>query len=214
MIILGEINYLNLLPFRVFLKKQKGFISKKGYPSYINKLFIKQKVDAAFISSIKSKNKTCFDLGIVANKYVKSVLICEGNNLKDIESDTSNILASVLGLSGKVIIGDKALKQSKDCKDLAFEWYKRYKLPFVFARFCFKKSKKRYLQKVLKFKKEKQKIPYYILKQKSKELNLPISFIKDYLSLIKYELSYKEKKSLNKFLYLYSKTYPSKKEKI
>jgi len=201
-VVVGKIDYLNLLPFHIFIKKY-NIKTKKGYPSQINRLFDKKLVEAGFISSVKSKNKICFDAGIIANKKVMSVLMCEGNNKEDFESNTSNVLAKVLNLQGEVIIGDKALqryfKENKNCKDLAEQWYKKYKLPFVFARFCVNKNHKQYEKLINKFLHSNIKIPQYILKQKAKEVGLSIKDIKEYLNLIYYEIGYKEKRSLKKF---------------
>ena len=195
---LGHIDYLNLLPFYQFLKK-KNIKIKKGVPSEINKLFEKRKIDAAFISSIKSKNKKCFDIGIVANKEVKSVLLCPGSG-EDKDSATSNILAKQLNLKGKVVIGDKAFKE-KNCIDLANEWYKRYKLPFVFARFCVNKNQKKYEKLVKEFLKTKQKIPYLTLKKYADNIGVSYKEAKEYLDkIIYYKIGWREKKALNKFL--------------
>ena len=195
---LGHIDYLNLLPFYQFLKK-KNIKIKKGVPSRINKLFEKRKIDAAFISSIKSKNKKCFDAGIIAKKEVRSVLLCPGNG-EDKDSATSNILAKKLNLKGKVVIGDKAFKE-KNCIDLANEWYKKYKLPFVFARFCANKDYKKYEKLVNEFLKTKQKIPYLTLKKYANNLGISYKEAKEYLDkIIYYKIGWREKKALNKFL--------------
>jgi len=60
--VFGKIEYLNLLPFHVFMKRftkntqQKMSMEyKKGVPSDVNQQFLKKRVDAAFISSIKAK---------------------------------------------------------------------------------------------------------------------------------------------------------------
>ena len=98
--IFAKIDYINLLPFYTFVKKNikssqiKSIINhKKSYPSLINKQYE-----------------------------------------KDSESSTSNILAQVLNLEGKIIIGDKALNhfhncQDKDFIDLAKAWNEKYNLP-------------------------------------------------------------------------------------
>ena len=149
----GHIDYLNLLPFHIFMKKYYyNYTTKKSYPSKINKMFEKKTIEAAFISSIKSKNKNCLDAGIIANKKVLSVLVCKGENKEDYHSNTSNVLAKILKQNGEILIGDKALRryyQDKTCKDLASLWYEKYHLPFVFARFCINKNKKEY-QKMIK----------------------------------------------------------------
>jgi len=195
--LLGHIDYLNLLPFYQFLKK-KGIKVKKSYPKKINYLFEKKKVDAAFISSIKAKNKKCIDIGIAAKKKVKTVLVCEGEG-EDKESETSNILAKVLKIEGKVIIGDKAFKE-KNCIDLANEWYKKYNLPFVFALFCTNKNHKKYKKLAKEFLKKNQKVPFYVLKKYAIKNNISFKEAKEYLEkIIYYKIGWREKKALKKF---------------
>ena len=194
---LGHIDYLNLLPFYQFLKK-KGIKVKKSYPRKINYLFEKKRVDAAFISSIKAKNKKCLDIGIVANKKVKTVLVCKGEG-EDKESETSNVLAKVLKTEGKVIIGDKAFKE-RNCIDLANEWYKKYNLPFVFAIFCTNKNNKKYKKLAKEFLNKHQKVPYYMLKKYTTGNNISFKEAKEYLEkIIYYKINWREKKALKKF---------------
>jgi len=206
--LIGQIDYINLLPFDVFLKKHYSYYTtKKSYPAKINKLFDKKVINCAFISSIKSKNKKCFDAGIIAKKEVLSVLVCKGENKDDFESNTSNILAKILNQQGEIVIGDKALKRfynSNDCQDLAKLWYEKYHLPFVFARFCVNKNYKKYEKMINKFLNTKIYIPNYILK---KYTNRGVSKkqIKEYLKLIHYKMGWREKKSLKKFLKLSKK---------
>ena len=195
---LGHIDYLNLLPFYQFLKK-KHIKIKKGVPSKINLMFEKKQIDAAFISSVKSKNKKCFDAGIIAKKRVKTVLLCPGSG-EDNESATSNVLAKKLKLKGKVVIGDKAFKE-KNCIDLANEWYKKYKLPFVFARFCVNKNYKKYEKLINEFLNKKQKIPFLTLKKYAKKLGISPKEAKEYLNeIIYYKMGWREKKALKIFL--------------
>ncbi|BCD62967.1 chorismate dehydratase [Nitratiruptor sp. YY08-26] len=207
--IIGKIDYINLLPFYVFLKKElKHSADKaaltyyKGVPSHINRLFIKGRVEAAMISSIVSKKYACTDFGIVAHKRVKSVIVCPGENKEDEESNTSNVLAKVLGIKGEVIIGDKALLKTDGCIDLAQKWYERYRLPFVFARFCYKKNPKAYKALAKKFLHSHTKIPHYILSRYTKRSGLSHKEIKNYLQLIDYKIGRKEKQSLKKFFQL------------
>lgn len=210
----AKIDFINLLPFYVFLKKNihstqiKQIIEyKKSYPAKINKRFKKKQIDAAFISSVASKNCNCLDIGIVAQNEVLSVLALKGAYEEDYQSYTSNTLAKVLNIQGKILIGDKALyhfhhTKNKEFTDLAFEWKKRHKLPFVFARLCFNKEKK-YLQKLSKqFLKTEVKIPYYILQQQSKKSGISTKQIQEYLTKISYKIGYKEKRSLKLFLKL------------
>lgn len=212
--IFAKIDFINLLPFYIFIKKNirssqiKQIINyKKSYPSKINKLFIKRKIDAAFISSIASKKCKCLDLGIIAKGEVLSVLSLNGVYEKDYQSDTSNALAKALEIEGRVLIGDKALyhyhnSENRDFIDLAKEWKERYNLPFVFARLCLNDQEK-YLHKLSnKFLKTKVKIPQYILKQYSQRSGVSSKQIKEYLTKISYKISYKEKQSLKLFFKL------------
>ncbi len=194
---IGHIDYLNLLPFYQFLKKKNIKITK-GVPTEINKLFEEKKIEAAFISSIKAKNKKCFSAGIAAKKKVKTVLICKGKG-EDSESATSNALAKILKQKGKVVIGDKAFRE-KNCIDLAEIWYKNYKLPFVFALFCANKNPKKYEKLIKEFLSKKQKIPYYVLKNYSQKIGISYKEAKEYLEkIIYYKIGWKEKKALKIF---------------
>ena len=118
--IFGKIDYLNLLPFHVFLKRsrlssqdKKTIEFKKGVPSKLNRDLCCRRIDAAVISSIESRKKRYkkVSLGIVAKGDVKSVLVRKGTAARpDPASASSNALAGVLGLEGEVLIGDRALK--------------------------------------------------------------------------------------------------------
>lgn len=212
--IFAKIDFINLLPFYVFIKKNiqssqiKQIINyKKSYPSAINKKFKKRQIDAAFISSIASQNTNALDIGIVAQNEVLSVLALTGKYEKDYQSDTSNALAKVLGVEGKIIIGDKALQHyhnvdNKDFIDLAQQWKEKYNLPFVFARLCFNKNEKILKNISNKFLNTKVKIPQYILKQYMDRSGLTAKQIQEYLTKISYKISYKEKKSLKLFFKL------------
>ena len=212
--IFAKIDFINLLPFHIFIKKnikssqQKSIIEyKKSYPAFINNKFKKRNVDSAFISSIASRNEKFLDFGIVARDEVLSVLLIPGLDEKDFQSQTSNALAKVLELEGKVIIGDKALKfyhENKNLEkiDLAKQWKNKYNLPFVFAVLCFN-SNKIALEKLTKnFNKRQIKIPQYILEQYSKRSGVSKSNILEYLKKIDYDLGIKEKRSLKLFLKL------------
>ncbi len=208
--IFGSISYLNLLPFQLHLKKSitstqtKQIINwKRGVPSLINEQLKRGRVDSAFISSIHSSKFNCLDLGIVADGAVYSVFVVEGESQKDQESATSNILAKVLDLQGKVIIGDKALKgylAGDSGVDLALEWKNRTGLPFVFARLCFKKNSKQIAKIADSFNPKAWKIPQYILKKEAKKRKISPASVKWYLKSISYQLSHREQKSLKLFL--------------
>jgi len=208
--VFGKIEYLNLLPFHVFMKRfTKGSSAKmsmeykKSVPSEINKLFASRRVDAAFISSIKAKKYAHVNLGIIAKKNVQSVLVIPSKVSKtDKESASSNVLAKILGINGEVIIGDKALKytlSNDNYIDLAEEWNKKYNLPFVFALLCYHKEKKLYQKIEKKFLEKKVKIPRYILQKASLQTGVEEKEILKYLTLISYKLNAKSKQSIKKF---------------
>jgi chorismate dehydratase len=176
---------------------------KKGVPSKINRDFVSRRVDAAFISSIAAKKYKNVELGIIAKKEVLSVLVIpQAQSVNDTASATSNVLASILGIKGEVIIGDKALKyylEDKPKTDLAAEWNRRYDLPFVFALLCYHKDEKLYKTIQKKFLKQKIRIPQYILKQASIRTEIAQTDILNYLQYISYHLDAKAKLGLNKF---------------
>lgn len=215
--IFAKIDFINLLPFHVYIKKNlksnqmKSIIQyKKSYPADINRKFKKRKVDSAFISSIASRNEKKLDLGIVAKKDVQSVILIPGKDKEDYQSQTSNALAKILNLHGEVLIGDKALKYfhenpDKNFIDLAQAWRDKYNLPFVFATLCYSQNGK-ILKKVIKgFNKKHIKIPQYILKSYSKRSGISNKNILEYLKKIDYEINTQEKRALKKFLSLAKK---------
>ncbi|MDD3342783.1 MAG: menaquinone via futalosine step 1 [Sulfurospirillaceae bacterium] len=210
--VFGKIDYINLLPFHIFLKQsslsssfKKSCERQKSFPSVINKKFRKRRVDAAFISSIESQKKSIkpLNLGIVAKKNVKSVIIKEGVSKKDPASATSNVLAKVLGLQGEVFIGDRALKLYLENPlayvDLGEQWHKKYGLPFVFARFCINANYQFYTKLAQRFSKKRIKIPTYILQNYAQERGISPQEIKNYLTLISYNIHQKEQKGLKLF---------------
>ena len=208
--IFGKIQYLNLLPFHIFMKRyinssQQSMSMRHngGVPSDVNDRFLSRRVDAAFISSIKAKKHNYINLGIIAKKEVLSVLVIpDTDDKQDAESATSNVLAKVLGIKGEVIIGDKALRyylKNKPNIDLAKRWNEKYNLPFVFALLCYHKDKKLYKNIEKNFLKQKVKIPHYILKQASKETAISEKDILNYLNYISYSLDIKAKKGFKLF---------------
>ncbi|MEA1953163.1 MAG: MqnA/MqnD/SBP family protein [Campylobacterota bacterium] len=206
----GSISYLNLLPFQLFLKKhlthnasKMSFRYKRAVPSEINKSLKRREVNAAFISSVTSAKYKCTDLGIIANKKVYSVLLLEGEHQTDPASATSNKLAHVLNLEGKVLIGDAALNyylNGGEGIDLAEAWYEKSGLPFVFARLCYNKHDKTVKNLAKAFSQEKVKIPQYILKKEAKKRGITPKQLSWYLKHIYYEMDDKAKKSLKLFL--------------
>lgn len=212
--IFAKIDFINLLPVHVFLKKRvksnqiKSIIRyKRSYPSKINKELKKSKVDSAFISSIASRGEKRLDYGIIARKAVRSVILVPGKDKDDYQSATSNALAKILNLHGEVLIGDKALKffhenPNVEVIDLALEWEKKFNLPFVFATLCYRKNGK-LLKSIMKdFNKKHIKIPQYILNEYSSRTNVSNRNILEYLKLIDYDIKAKEKKAIKKFLTL------------
>jgi chorismate dehydratase len=212
-VLFGKIDYINLLPFYVFVKRyvknsqfKQSMAYKKDFPSAINKKFRQRKIDAAFISSIESKrgNFKRLDLGIIAKGEIKSVLLKKGKYKPDSHSATSNLLAKKLNLEGEVIIGDKALKSYiKDPTiyiDLAKEWRDRYDMPFVFARFCVHKNIDYYEKLSKRFISKKIYLPNYIVKRYSKSRGIKVKDIKEYLKLVSYDLDIDAKSSLKRFL--------------
>jgi len=208
----GSISYLNLLPFQLYLKRhirdnasKMSFRYKRAVPSKINKALKRREINAAFISSVESKKSNCTDLGIIANKKVYSVLLLEGKDESDPASATSNQLTKVLNLSGKVLIGDAALKHYLEGGggiDLAEAWYEKTGLPFVFARLCYNKHGKAIQKLAKKFDGTKVKIPQYVLKKEAGKRGITAKQLTWYLAQIYYTMGHKEKRSLKLFLKL------------
>lgn len=206
----GSISYLNLLPFQLFLKRylksssaKMAFRYKRAIPSQINRSLKRKEVNAAFISSIESRKFGCTDLGIIADKKVYSVLLLEGEDRFDPASATSNRLAKVLDLTGRVLIGDAALKYYLDGGegiDLAEAWYEKTGLPFVFARLCYNKNGTQVKKLAKQFSRKKVRIPQYILKKEAKQRRITPKQLTWYLEQIYYTMGYREKRSLKKFL--------------
>ncbi|AFL67820.1 MqnA/MqnD/SBP family protein [Sulfurospirillum barnesii] len=210
----GKIDYINLLPFHVFLKKaslpsafKRSCEHHKDVPSNINAKLRTRKVHAAVISSVESTRKTLtpLNVGIVAKRHVKSVLV-KKNSLpkKDPASATSNKLANVLGIEGEVFIGDRALKlylnEPEAYIDLAQVWTQRYHLPFVFARFCVNEHQSFYKRLAHAIVRKPIKIPRYILETYAKERGISTHDIQEYLKVISYTIGKKEQKALFMFL--------------
>jgi chorismate dehydratase len=212
-VIFGKIDYINLLPFHVFLKRsplpnafKQSLEYKKGVPSALNYKLKRRQIDAAVISSIESTHPMYrrLDMGIVAKKEVKSVLVKPGSSRNDPASATSNALAKALHVNGEVLIGDRALKaylQAPEAYvDLAKIWHEHTGLPFVFARLCVTKDTAFYRRLAHQFTRQKVRIPRYILAKYAKERGISEAAIVDYLTLISYQLGPKEKRGLKRFL--------------
>ncbi|OQX74814.1 MAG: hypothetical protein B6D59_01320 [Campylobacteraceae bacterium 4484_4] len=207
----GKIDYINLAPFHLFLKRyirnsqlKQSIEYKKSYPARINRLFCLRKIDAAFISSIESRGKRCFDVGIVARSEIRSVLIERGSEKNDPHSATSNALAKLLHLQGEVIIGDKALKawteEPERYIDLARLWYEKEGVPFVFARFCTNRNRRYYRKLTRRFVQSRIRLPAYFLNRYARNRGIPPKEIKSYLKLVEYKIDAKAKRGLHRFL--------------
>lgn len=215
--IYGKIDYLNLLPFHIFMKKRLRHSAQKmawshhaGSPAAMNRLFAQKRIDAAVVSSIISRRLPCSDFGIIADKKVMSVLLVPGPHRPDSDSATSNALAKALGLSGRVIIGDKALRYylegHKDTIDMAGAWHDATGLPFVFGRLCCS-HKGRHCTKAVRrlsrdFFRHPPKIPRYLLIQAADKRGMAPEQITTYLKYIYYRIGWREKKALKKFFML------------
>ena len=215
----GKIDYLNLLPFEVFIKKypkpsqfQLFYNKKKSYPAHLNQEFLFGRIDAGFISSITALRATkekfwIFNLGIIARKRVISVICLPQEKGEDYQSATSNALSKVLGLQGRVLIGDRALlevlKQEKDGNksyiDMGEEWVKKEHLPFVFGRLCIRKNCGFYTKMVEAFSKTAIKIPYYILKYTASKNGVTHQEILNYLQVLSYKVDYKAQLGAQRF---------------
>ena len=216
--IFGKIEYLNLLPLHVFLKRRlrtsaekKAWLKRGSVPSAINRAFRSGRVDAAVISSIKSRGRRCVDFGIVADGPVQSVLLLPGSESADAESDTSNVLAKVLGMKGEVLIGDKALvrylRRPEGAVDLAEAWKKKEGLPFVFARLC---ANPRHIARVQRladdFFAHPPKIPYRTLAREARRRGITVAELRAYLGKIGYRIGWREKRALKRSLQLARRT--------
>jgi chorismate dehydratase len=210
-VILGKIDFLNLLPFHVFMKRYAKTLKvhqslnyHKGVPSTLNRSFATRRIDAAFISSITARNCVHFNIGIVAKKSVLSVLSLPSNTHKnDTDSATSNLLAKVLDIDGEVLIGDKALSyfySGAECIDLAQIWNDKTALPFVFALLCTHHHTNQLKRLSHAFVCHPIKIPHYILKFHALKSSLTPAQIQNYLYHITYRIGEKEKRGFKRFM--------------
>jgi len=176
---------------------------KRGVPSKINRDFASRRIDAAFISSITAQKRQFVPLGIVAKQSVRSVLVIpEKPHQTDTASQTSNVLADILKLKGRIIIGDDALHyflKHEDALDMAAIWNERYGLPFVFALLCFHTEKKSLMTMRKHFLRAPIKIPRYLLEKASQKSAIAPQDILDYLELISYDIDNKALLGLKKF---------------
>jgi len=210
-VIFGKIDFLNLLPFHVFMKRyaktlrtHQSLNYHKGVPSTLNRSFAARRIDAAFISSITARNCRHFNVGIVAKREVLSVLSlpCDEHK-KDTDSATSNLLSQLLNVQGEVLIGDKALRyyySGGEYIDLGKVWNEQTKLPFVFALLCSHNHTDELKRLSHAFVRKPIKIPYYILMENAQNSDLTAKQITHYLQYISYRISEKEKRGYKRFL--------------
>ena len=205
----GKIDYLNLLPFEVFIHSYPApshfklfYKKRKSYPSKLNQEFLLGRIDAGFVSSILASNSSQFyasRVGIVAKKEVISVICLPREKGEDYKSDTSNALLKVLKIKGRVLIGDRALREVLKQKaleeenyiDMAQLWVKEKRLPFVFGRLCVKKHRDFFEKLIIAFIKRPIKIPQYILQDASKKSEIEAKEILKYLQVLSYRIDNK-----------------------
>jgi len=209
-LIFGKIDFINLLPFHVFIKRyarstqfHQSLHYHKGVPSALNREFAMRRIDAAFISSITAKNCRHFGVGIVAQREVLSVLSLPNADKADEDSATSNLLAQILNVHGEVLIGDKALRyyySGGEHIDLGGLWHERTRLPFVFAMLCTHHHTDELRRLSRAFISKKVKIPYYILMEASRKSNLSPAQIIHYLKFISYKVGVKEERGYKRFV--------------
>jgi chorismate dehydratase len=206
----GRIDYLNLLPFHVFMKRylrlsRSQMMLRYGanVPSAINRAYRLRKIDAAFISSIRARRQKHLNLGIIADGAVQSVLLLPSDTPEtDAASETSNKLAAVLGLEGRVLIGDPSLRaylEGVEAIDLAAEWKARHGLPFVFALLCYQSNGAKMRKLGRAFERHPKKIPHYLLQRASKRSGVAPADILAYLEGIHYRLDHRAHRGLRKF---------------
>jgi chorismate dehydratase len=209
-VIFGKIDFLNLLPFHVFIKRyarttrtHQSLHYHKGVPSALNREFAMRRIDAAFISSITAKNCRHFAVGIVAQHEVLSVLSLPNADKADADSATSNLLAQILDVHGEVLIGDKALRyyySGGEHIDLGRVWHERTGLPFVFALLCTHHHTDELKRLSRAFVAKRIKITYYMFMDASSRSALTHAQITHYLKFISYKVGVKEERGYRAFV--------------
>ncbi|MEO1941679.1 MAG: MqnA/MqnD/SBP family protein [Campylobacterales bacterium] len=211
----GEINYLNLLPFRFYLKRHRyreKWVIKTGTPAQVNRWFREGRIDGGFLSSIRAVEGVRYPVGIGAEGSVWSVLLSPAREGGDPASNTSNLLPMALDLKGQVVIGDRALqlylKEPEKWVDLGEEWYRRFQLPFLFAQLS-SRYPSRELERVvagfLKRGRRVYRIPRYILQWEGARRGLAPRQVERYLQLIRYPVGWREELGFKRFLRLLGK---------
>lgn len=208
---IGRIEYLNLLPFFVFLKQSPLTTATKqfahnhhSYPAKLNTNYLFRRIDSGFISSFAARKQRLSCAGIVGRGKVQSVLAIIGERGEDYQSATSNALLQILHISGRVLIGDRALAfylahEHSTFVDLAEAWFAKHRLPFVFGRFCYQTKSMVHEHIARRFVQTRVRIPQYILAQASRQTGIAPQHIRDYLRQIFYHVGAKERKSIRMF---------------
>ena len=215
----GKIDYLNLLPFEVFIRSYPKpsqfwlfYKKKKSYPAYLNKEFLFGRIDAGFVSSITAlraryeKFKPA-NVGIIAKKRVISVICLPKESGEDYQSATSNALLKVLRLQGRVLIGDRALLEvleqhkrgERNYIDMGEKWAQREHLPFVFGRLCVRQNRAFYTKMMHAFTKKRVKIPQYILQKAESQSGVCKQEILKYLQVLSYKIDKKANFGVERF---------------
>ncbi|MDE7173748.1 MAG: menaquinone biosynthesis protein, partial [Helicobacter sp.] len=132
---IGRIEYLNLLPFFVFLKQSPLTAATKqfahnhhSYPAKLNADYLFRRIDSGFISSFAARKQRLSCAGIVGRGKVQSVLAIIGERGEDYQSATSNALLQALGISGRVLSGERELafflaNDHREFLELAASWF-------------------------------------------------------------------------------------------
>lgn len=208
---IGRIEYLNLLPFFVFLKRfplttaSKQFaLHHHSYPAKLNTDYLFRRIDSGFISSFAARKQRLSCAGIVGKGKVQSVLAIIGESGADYQSATSNALLQTLQINGRVLIGDRALvfyltHDKSAFVDLAEAWFAKHRLPFVFGRFCYQTKSALHGKIARGFVQSRVKIPDYILSQAARDTKIEPKHIRAYLRQIFYKIGAKERKSIRVF---------------
>ncbi|WP_027327152.1 MqnA/MqnD/SBP family protein [Helicobacter pametensis] len=208
---LGKIDYLNLLPFDVFIKRfplswqSKAILAhRKSYPAKLNRDFLFARLDGGFLSSIMAYGKRGMRLpcGIISHGEVWSVLALPKEAKGDYQSASSNALIQVLRIHAEVLIGDRALiykLKGGEAIDLGKRWLEQKRLPFVFGLFCVSKNKHEAKRIASAFVRSRIRIPWYLLKDASDSRGIHPKDVLSYLQKISYRLGPKEKRGLEVF---------------
>ncbi len=207
----GKIDYLNLVPFDVFIKQyptQSSFTMflnhHKSYPANLNREFLFRRIDAGFISSIAGMKAKKTNSAIISYGAVWSVISIKKANKLDYQSASSNALSKILKINGEVLIGDRALQYklqnpSDNFIDLGFAWHEKHHLPFVFGLLCYNAHSEFYNKLSRDFNKKTIHIPQYLLDYYAKNTNIDKNDIRCYLKQIHYKVSFKPQVALKRF---------------